>query len=245
MLEICCGSYYDALQAEAGGAKRIELNSALALGGLTPSAAVLELVKENTSLSVIAMVRPRGGGFCYSKEDYLTMKKECEALLKSGADGIAFGCLNSEGDIDEAQSGELVSMIHSYGKEAVFHRAFDVCRNPYDAMEILLKLKADRLLTSGQKPKAEEGLSLIKELAGRYGTKIELLAGSGVNASNARRIMDEAGISQVHSSCKDWKADPTTHMGAVSFGFAPKPLEDCYDVVSEHLVRQLLESMGE
>lgn len=245
MLEICCGSFYDALEAEAGGAKRIELNSALALGGLTPSSAVLRLVKEKTDLTVIAMVRPRGGGFHYSPEDYMTMKQECKMLLEAGADGIAFGCLKEDGFVNEKQSAEMISLIHSYGKTAVFHRAFDVCVNPYESVETLIHLGADRLLTSGQKKKAEEGIPLLRELKDCYGARIELLAGSGLNASNAKRIMEETGITQVHSSCKTWKQDPTTRAGEVSFEYGLFPNESCYDVVSGELVRQLLESIGE
>ena len=97
IVEVCCGSYYDALQAQYGGARRIELNSALHLGGLTPSLATLLKVKDNTDLEVICMVRPRGAGFCYNDEDFEVMKLDAEILLDNGADGIAFGCLDEEG----------------------------------------------------------------------------------------------------------------------------------------------------
>ena len=125
MLEICCGSYYDAMQAASGGAGRIELNCALHLGGLTPSLASLELVKEHCNVKVIAMVRPRGGGFCYSEEDFNVMLRECEHLVRHGADGIAFGCLREDASIDRERNARMISIIHSHGKEAVFHRAFD------------------------------------------------------------------------------------------------------------------------
>ena len=160
MLEICCGSYYDALQAASGGAGRIELNCALHLGGLTPSLASLELVKEHCNVKVIAMVRPRGGGFCYSEDDFNVMLRECEHLVRHGADGIAFGCLRED-------------------------------------------------------------------------------------ASNARMLMEETGIRQVHSSCRDWMTDPTTTSNGVTYGFAEPSHANCYDVVSETLVRQLLDSLGE
>lgn len=245
MLEICCGSYYDALQAAAGGAKRIELNSGLHLGGLTPSLASLELVKEHCDLKVIAMVRPRGAGFCYSREDYQVMVRECKDLVGHGADGIAFGCLNQDASIDRERNEELIAIIHSYGKEAVFHRAFDCCGDPYEAMELLIHMGVDRVLTSGLKPKAMEGKELIRRLQERYGEQIEILAGSGVNASNARQLMEETGISQVHSSCKDWVKDTTTMVNGVSYSFAAPPNEACYDVVSARLVRELLQSLGE
>ncbi|MFT4007561.1 MAG: copper homeostasis protein CutC [Lacrimispora sp.] len=245
MLEICCGSYYDALQAAAGGAGRIELNCGLHLGGLTPSLASLELVKECCNIPVIAMVRPRGGGFCYSGEDYDVMLRECRDLVRHGADGIAFGCLKKDASIDRERNARLISMIHSHGKEAVFHRAFDCTANPYEAMEALIDLGADRVLTSGLKPEATEGKALLKILQAAYGDRIQILAGSGINAFNAKQLMEETGIRQIHSSCKDWLADPTTAANGISYGFGPEPYSTCYDVVSADLVRQLLDSMGE
>ena len=108
IVEICCGSYYDALQAAKGGAKRIELNSALMLGGLTPSTATLKLVKQNIpDLKVITMVRPRGAGFCYSHEEFQVMAAECQELLEAGADGIAFGCLKADGTLDKEKNSHL------------------------------------------------------------------------------------------------------------------------------------------
>lgn len=245
MLEICCGSYYDAVQAASGGAARIELNCGLHLGGLTPSLAALDLVKEHCDLKVIAMVRPRGGGFCYNSEDFQVMLRECEDLIRHGADGIAFGFLNMDGSIHRERSARMISIIHSHGREAVFHRAFDCTANPYEAIETLIELGTDRLLTSGLKPKAAEGKGLLKALQASYGHRIQILAGSGINASNAKQLMEETGITQVHSSCKDWTKDPTTSSNGVSYGFAPSPYDNCYDVVSADLVRRLSDSIGE
>ena len=114
MIEICCGSYYDALQAARGGARRIELNCGLHLGGLTPSLASLELTKEHCDLSVIAMVRPRGGGFCYSGEDFQVMERECAQLVSHGADGIAFGCLNRDATLCREQNARLIDLCLLY-----------------------------------------------------------------------------------------------------------------------------------
>lgn len=243
--EICCGSFYDAKQAAEGGAKRIELNSALHLGGLTPTLSTLSLVKEAFDIKVVAMVRPRGAGFCYSEEDFKVMLSECRMLVSHGADGIAFGCLNPDASINRTQNEQMIDIIRQYGKEAVFHRAFDCSKDPYEAMETLISMGVDRVLTSGLKPKAMDGAALLKELQARYGTKIELLAGSGVNSGNALALMQETGISQVHSSCKSWKMDPTTVVNGVSYSFASAPNETGYDVVSKELVEALLRSIGE
>ena len=244
MIEICCGSYYDALQAEAGGAERIELNSALHLGGLTPSLATLKLVKEHTHLKVMAMVRPRGGGFCYTEPDFEVMKQDCRILLEHGADGIVFGCLQADGSIHPTQNQILIDCIKEYHREAVFHRAFDCCQNPYTTIEALISMGVDRILTSGLKPKAAEGISLLKELHQIYGTQIQLLPGSGINASNARQLMKNTGIHQVHSACKDWLEDKTTVSGSVSFAYAADSHEYDYEVVSADLVRKLIESVS-
>ena len=241
IVEICCGSFYDALQAAEGGAKRIELNSALMLGGLTPSTATLKLVKQNIpDLKVITMVRPRGAGFCYSKEEFQVMEAECLELLEAGADGIAFGCLKADGNLDVEKNNRLLSLIKMYNKEAVFHRAFDIVSDPFKTMEALIEMGVDRVLTSGLQEKAMEGATLIKRLQERYGNQIEILAGSGINVSNARKLMDETGIWQVHSSCKDWITDPTTKANGVSYSIVSGELEMKYDVVSSELVKRLL-----
>ena len=125
IVEICWGSYYDAKNAYLGKAKRIELNSALYLGGLTPSTATLRQVKKDFDLEIVCMVRPRGAGFCYNDEDFLIMKEEAKDLLENGADGIAFGILDQDGNIDLKRNQEMIEIIKSYHKTSVFHRAFD------------------------------------------------------------------------------------------------------------------------
>ncbi len=243
IIEICCGSYEDALNAYHGGAKRIELNSALYLGGLTPSLASLKLTKKNTDLKVITMVRPRGAGFCYNEIEFEVMKEDARCLLENGADGIAFGCLNKDGSLCLKQMKEMIELIKSYQGEVVFHRAFDCVKNPYSSIEVLIELGVDRILTSGLKPKAMEGKKLIKDLQKKYGNQIELLAGSGINASNAKEMMDATGIYQVHSSCKDWVNDPTTQTNEVSYSYASYPHENDYDVVSMELVEKIMKSI--
>ena len=240
IVEICCGSYEDGLAAWNGGAKRIELNSALYLGGLTPSLGTLIFTKKNTELKVICMVRPRGAGFCYSQEEFNIMKADAEVLMNNGADGLAFGCLNNNSSIEEYMTKDLIDICHRYNGEAVFHRAFDCTQNPYKAIQKLIDLGADRVLTSGQKPKAMEGIELIKDLQEKYGDKIEILAGSGINNTNAVEIIERTGIYQVHSSCKDWKKDCTTENGTLTYAYAPAPHNNDYEIVSQDLVEKLV-----
>lgn len=243
ILEICCGSYEDALAAYRGGAKRIELNSALHLGGLTPSLGALILTKKNTDLKVITMIRPRGAGFYYSQADFETMKIDAELMMKNGADGIAFGCLDEHGNIEEEQNREIIDIVKKYHGEVVFHRAFDCVQNPYEVMEKLIEMGVDRVLTSGLKAKAMTGIELIADLQKKYGDKIEILAGSGINASNAKEMMDRTGIWQVHSSCKGWMTDPTTTGEEVSYSYAAEPHTNDYDVVDVELVKKLVSSI--
>lgn len=243
IVEICCGSYEDAIAAYKGGAKRIELNSALHLGGLTPSLATLKLTKQNTDLKVVAMVRPRGAGFCYSDIDFEVMKSDAEILLKNGADGIAFGCLDENREIAEDKTKEMTAIIKKYNGEAVFHRAFDCVSDPYKAIEKLIEIGIDRILTSGGREKASDGEKLLKNLQKDYGEKIQLLAGSGVNAGNARQLVEKTGITQVHSSCKGWILDTTTQSENVSYAYAEGSNRNSYEIVDEKLVRQLIDSI--
>lgn len=240
IVEICCGSYEDALSSYRGGAKRIELNSALHLGGLTPSLATLKLTKENTDLKVICMVRPRGAGFHYTDVEFEVMKYDARILMENGSDGLAFGFLDENGNIDIDQTKQMIDIVKEYHGEAVFHRAYDCVNDPYKAIETLIELGVDRVLTSGLEPKAMEGIELIKELQEKYGDHIEILAGSGMNATNANEMIEKTGIYQVHSSCKDWVNDPTTSCHHVSYSFALAPHENDYDIVSQELVEKIV-----
>lgn len=240
MIEICCGSYEDAMNAYLGGAERIELNSALHLGGLTPSVGSLRLTKKNTNLKVICMVRPRGAGFCYNDIEFEQMMEDAKALLENGADGLAFGFLNEDCTINFARTTKMTALVRKYGGEAVFHRAFDCVKDPEDAIERLIDINIDRLLTSGLKEKAMDGRDMIKNLQEKYGGRIQILAGSGINASNAVELMNYTKISEVHSSCKGWSYDSTTSGEYVSYSYGPQEHENDYDFVSEELVKKLI-----
>lgn len=240
IVEICCGSLEDAIAAQAGGAERIELNSALHMGGLTPSIATLLLVKAKTNLKVICMVRERGAGFCYDDWDKQVMFYNAKIMLENGADGLAFGFLNEDKSIDIETTKQMVDLAHSYGKEAVFHRAIDVCVDYEKSFGDLVACGVDRVLTSGGQVKAVEGIRRMKEMQAHFGTQIEIVAGCGVNEANAQYIMDNTGVSQVHSSCKMWKHDSTTSHFGVNYSYAGV---NKYEVVDEELVKALIASL--
>ena len=201
LVEICCGSYEDALNAYYGRAKRIELNSALHLGGLTPSIASLKLTKKNTNLKIITMIRPRGAGFCYNDIEFEVMKEDARCMLENKADGIAFGCLNQDGSINEKQTKEMIDIIKEYQGEVVFHRAFDCVADPYASIELLIHLGVDRILTSGLKPKAMDGtLSFMvggkEELVETYRPLLETMGSSvvrcgEVGAGNTTKLANQ------------------------------------------------------
>ncbi|MEG1757338.1 MAG: copper homeostasis protein CutC, partial [Oscillospiraceae bacterium] len=148
LIEVCCGSVEDAVNAAQAGANRVELNSALILGGLTPSIGELSAVKERIGIPVICMVRPRGGGFCYTELEFETMKRDAAALIKEGADGIAFGFLNQDGGLDIDRTARFIETVCP--GEAVFHRAFDsMTGSQADAIDKLAAAGVKRILTSG------------------------------------------------------------------------------------------------
>ena len=147
------------------------------------------------------------------------MKEDIKMSIFTGAGVAIITPMNEDGSINEKQTKEMIDIIKEYQGEVVFHRAFDCVEDPYTSIELLIELGVDRILTSGLKPKAMDGKDLIKNLQEKYGSQIEILAGSGMNASNAKEMMKYTGIYQVHSSCKDWINDATTHRHEVSYAY--------------------------
>lgn len=237
--EICCGSYEDALIAHEAHADRIELNCALEVGGLTPSLATLQLTKRNTTLRVIAMVRPRGAGFIYTPMEKAVMMQEAKQLLENGADGLAFGYLNNNLTIDAMATKNMVDLIHSYGKEAVFHKAFDQVKDPFAAIEVLIECGVDRVLTSGLQNTAIEGIELLAQLQQRYGSRIGFLAGGGVNDKNSEVLIKQAHITELHSSCKELIEDVST-VGNVSYAMLSDENKNRYYAVSSGLAKKFV-----
>src|SRR4051794_31818003 len=165
LVELCIASVEDALIAEAGGADRVELNAALPLGGLTPSAGLLAEVRRAVRLPVVAMARPRPGGFCYTAAEYAVLRRDVDFALDHGADGIAFGVLRDDGRVDVERCRKVVRQVGSRGGQgAVFHRAFDFTPDPFEALEQLIDAGVRRVMTSGQRPTAAEGVDLVSAL---------------------------------------------------------------------------------
>ena len=239
VIEVCAGGFADCLSAAAAGIKRVELNSALALGGLTCTAATLRKVKKYTDLEVICMVRPRGCGFCYDVMEKEIMFDEAKALLDAGADGIAFGFLKANGEIDQAETEKMVDLIHSYNKKAVFHRAFDVSIDPYESIQTLIACHVDRVMTSGMDETAIRGMELIRKLQNQFHDQIEILPACGITAKNVEPFLNYTQCDQIHSSCRSYHFDPTTKLGGVDFSMYLQEHSMDYDIVSARKLQQL------
>jgi copper homeostasis protein len=240
LLEVCVESVEDALAAHAGGADRLELNAALALGGLTPSLGALVEVVRAVPLPVIAMARPRPGGFCYSEADFRTLRRDAELLLSHGAAGIAFGVLHEDGRIDADRCRELLRLVEP--GQAVFHRAFDVTPDPPAALDLLIELGVRRVMTSGQEETAYNGSALIAALVRRSAGRIEVLPAGGINRFTVADVAARSGCGQVHASLRHAVPDRSTAARPrVAFGAAPRPAEDRYGATDPAAVAELSE----
>ena len=197
LLEVCANSYQSAKNACDAGLQRIELCQELSVGGVTPSYGLLKQVIENLDIQVFVLIRPRSGNFVYSDLEFEIMKKDIQISKDLGCSGIVSGVLNSDKSIDIKRTKELIEL--SKPLSFTFHRALDEVANPKEALEQLINLGVERVLTSGQKPSAEEGLSLLKKLNEIANGKITILAGGGINAQNAVKFK-EAGLKEIHAS---------------------------------------------
>lgn len=198
-VEVCCGAVAEAYCARDAGADRVELNSALSLGGISPSIGAVRLVKKAGIRSMV-MIRPRGGDFCYSKAEFETMKADALALRETGVEGAVFGILTPGRTVDRERCRELMEILD--GMETVFHKAFDETANWRDALDSLIDLGITRVLTGGMEPRAADGVSVIREMINRAAGRIEILCGGGVRRDNVRRIIEATGGNQVHFSMR-------------------------------------------
>jgi copper homeostasis protein len=240
ILEVCCGNYQDALIASQAGAARIELNSALFLGGLTPTLSALRLIKQTTNLQVICMIRPRGAGFCYTDPEFKEILTTAEIFLANQADGLAFGFLTTAGEVDTIKTRQLVELTHDYDAEAVFHRAIDCSTDLEKGISRLIDLQVDRVLTSGGQPTALLGRKVIANLQKKFGQQIEILAGSGINSTNVQLLLEATGIKQVHASCTVKQIDATASGNQVDFSYLSQSKSGGYEAVSATKVQEIL-----
>lgn len=200
-IEICCGGYEDCLTALKYSIDRIELNSALELGGLSTTIATLREIKKITDVPICCMVRNRGGDFNYSDNEFELMYEEGQILLENGADGLVFGFLTDNNEVDKEKTYKMTELAHKCSKQAIFHKAFDET-NMLSEINNLISLGIDRILTSGglNYPDIMKGANILKKLNDDYSKQIEILPGGGVRKENIVSLLEKTGIKQVHMS---------------------------------------------
>lgn len=202
-LEICVGTLDDVKVCSMYPVDRIELTSALELGGLTPSLGMLQQAKAITDIPMACMVRSHASGFVYTDFDIDAMMEDARQLLEHGADAIVFGFLNKDSTINQSKTKAMVDLIHSYQKEAVFHKAFDQTKDLDEAANTLIQCNVDRVLTEGGLNKSiQEKRDTLRSLYVNYHQHLQLLVGGGVRSDNVVSIIKETHTKQVHSSCK-------------------------------------------
>ncbi len=197
-LEIACCNWISCVYAKENGANRIELLENLADGGCTPS---FGMIKQSLTLNlpIYVMIRPRGGNFNYSNDEFEIMKSDIEICKQLGVDGIVFGILNSENKIDKSRCAELLKL---WGGPATFHRAFDETPDPFVAAQEIIELGFERILTSGQKSNIVEGMHLVKDLISKFKEQISFMPGCGVSPQNGSTIIQTTLSKEIHATCK-------------------------------------------
>lgn len=199
-LEVCCFNYESCLIAERAGADRLELCADPADGGTTPAFGTIKQVKEKTSIQVYQIIRPRGGDFFYSDDEFSMMKSDVLLCRELGCEGVVIGLLNRDGSIDKERSKRLIQLAYPMG--VTFHRAFDRALHPFEALEDIIETGCERILTSGQLPTAMEGIEMLNELVRQANDRIIIMPGSGIRASNIEAIAKQTGATEFHSSAR-------------------------------------------
>ena len=206
IIEIATSDFLTTRSAVEGGADRIELCANLAEGGTTPSYAHIKKCREAFDIALFPIIRPRGGDFLYTKDEFEIMKNDIKLCNEIGCDGIVIGLLNMDGTIDMTRTSELIEL--AYPLDVTFHRAFDRCKDPFMALEELIEIGCQRILTSGQKPTISEGVDLIAELNKKADDRIVIMPGSGVRKENIKMLAEKTGCIEFHSSLRGKAKSP-------------------------------------
>jgi copper homeostasis protein len=238
LVEVAVHTVDAALAAEAGGADRVELFSNHMEGGVTPSEGAIAVVRDHMRIDLHVMIRPRGGDFCYSEHELEAMHRDVSVAKRLGANGIVFGIVNPDGTVDAQQTRELVASARPLS--ITFHRAFDRCRDLPEALSALISCGVDRVLTSGGKPTAADGIENIANLVSIAGGRIAIMAGGGVRPHNIRSIVQGTGVVEVHAGLRSVVPGPMLFRNqAISAETEPHSYERV--VIHETDVRRLVE----
>ncbi len=209
-LEICVFNTATAIAAAAAGADRIELCENYANGGTTPSYGYLKTTREKVAIPVFPMIRPRGGDYFHQPDEIAIIEKDIALCKELGFDGVVFGLLNRDGSIDRENTARLVEL--AYPLDVTFHRAFDRCKDPLEALEVIIQCGCTRILTSGQHSKAPDGKELIKQLVEQADDRIIIMPGSGINSNNLGEMVAFTGAKEFHTSARIMRPSQTEYM---------------------------------
>lgn len=241
-IEICIDSVESAIAAEQGGADRLELCQNLFEGGTTPSAGMILSVGRRTTLPVFVIIRPRGADFCYSDAEFGVMEEDVILARELGADGIVTGILKPNGTVDRRRMKRLIELAGEL--PVTFHRAFDVSRDPFESLEVLVDLGVQRVLTSGQEKSVLEGIEVLARLVKAAGNRILVVPGGGITERNFERIHRGCGASEYHLSASGPVASRMTHRNSrVPMGRELRPPEFAWSATDGKRVQALVRSL--
>ena len=244
-IEICANSVESAAKAQEGGAYRVELCAGIPEGGTTPSFGEIRMARQllqQTKLHVI--IRPRGGDFLYTQLEQEIMLHDIKVARQLGADGVVFGCLTAEGNVDVPAMKKLMNAVGDMS--VTFHRAFDMCRNPMEALEDIIALGCHRILTSGQEATAPAGIPLLKELIEKADGRIIIMPGCGVKPSNILELAEETGATEFHFSGRSsLESDMIYRNPKVSMGGTVKIEEYQRDVTDVEIVKEAVSILAQ
>lgn len=242
LLEVCAGDIESVYAASRGGAQRVELCSALADGGITPSTGFIRQAVRVPGMKVHVLIRPRGGDFLYTPEEVASMTDDIVAAREAGAHGVVIGALTPDGDIDMDACRQM--MEAASGMNVTFHRAFDLCRDPFEALDDIIALGCNRLLTSGQAASALEGAPMLRQLVDRAAGRLVVLAGGGVCPQNAAEIIRLSGTCEIHASARHTIASHMIYRKpGVSMG-APGTDEYSRKTTSAEIVAEIIKAIN-
>ena len=217
-IEVCIDNLESLHNALAGGANRIELCSSLALGGLTPSLGMMKQAARISSVPVYAMIRPRQGDFIFDNDDVMCMLDDIQAAADAGLDGVVLGVLTAQGEIDMVVMKALTSKAHQLKLGVTFHRAIDQLKDYQKALEQIIELGCERVLTSGLASNAEQGKDILKEMVRLTQGRLDIMAGAGVTAENGRQILKHTGVQALHLSGKSTRPSLMTQASQAQMG---------------------------
>lgn len=199
-IEVCANSVQSAIEAQKGGAVRVELCGNLFDGGTTPAKSQIELVRDNVEIDLNVIIRPRGGDFLYDDLDFESMKRDIILCGELQCNGVVIGILTRDGRVDIRRNVDLIELARKYSLSVTFHRAFDRVKDMFSSLEDVINIGCDRILTSGGFPNAFEGRFMLKKLVEKADNRIIIMAGAGVNEGNVGELVEYTGVREVHGT---------------------------------------------